>query len=277
LTLRSPLLKRLGWIAFWLLIVHFIVEVTGHHYLYNTLANTVFEGRLGPEIQEYKHMPNNVIEKGQPEPWPEAKTYNQGVLTPEEEAYHQAFESVSFVVIQHDSLVHEQYWEHFNEDEQSNTFSMAKSIISLLTGIAIDRGEIKSVETPVYYYLPQYEAGLGKQMTIEHLLNMSAGINFDEDYLNPFAFPARANYGDDLELLLMDYDVTIPPGEEWSYQSGTTQVLTFVLKLERLRFRSRLEEDRSRTRRAVDLGSERRHRKRVLLHQRNGKGFITDR
>jgi len=226
----STFLKRIGWIAFWLLMLHFVIEITGHHYIYNTLGNTVFQGRLGPGIQEYKDMPNRVMAMDKPHPWPISQRFGKLALTDAEEAYHQEYESVSFVVIHRDSLIYEQYWEGFTDTSRSNSFSMAKSIVGLLTGVAIERGEIKSVNDPVYHYLPQYEAGLGKQMTLEHLLTMSSGINFDESYINPFAFPARANYGDDLEALLRNYEVTETPGERYTYQSGTTQVLAFALK-----------------------------------------------
>ena len=66
-------------------------------------------------------------------------------------------------------------------------------------------------------------------MTIEHLLTMSSGIDFDEHYLNPFAFPARANYGDNLELLLTNYHVVNEPGVTYEYQSGNTQILAMLV------------------------------------------------
>jgi CubicO group peptidase (beta-lactamase class C family) len=66
-------------------------------------------------------------------------------------------------------------------------------------------------------------------MTIKHLLNMSSGIDFDEHYINPFAFPARANYGDNLELLLTNYKVTEEPGVYYEYKSGNTQILAMLV------------------------------------------------
>ncbi|MEX2595491.1 MAG: serine hydrolase, partial [Salibacteraceae bacterium] len=225
-----PVLKRIAKTAFWLLMIHFIIEVSGHHYLYNTIDQTVLKGRLGPGIQEFEFMPNNSMEIGEPEPWTKAANYNNAVLTSEESAHHESNESVSFIVIKKDHLLFEQYWQGFDKTSISNSFSMAKSIVSLLIGIAVDRGEINSIDDPVFLYLPQYETELGKKLKVRHLLNMSSGINFDEHYLNPFAFPARANYGDNLELLLEKYEVREEPGEVFIYQSGTTQVLGFLLK-----------------------------------------------
>jgi len=212
-----------------LLVIHFIVEATGHHYIYRTLAMTVFKGKLGPDIEEYKDSPNRVIAAGEPQPWPVSVHYNQKQLSAEEEAYHKEFKSVSFLVIHRDSLLFERYWEDFGPDTISNSFSMAKSIVGLLTGIAIDQGKIESVDKPVYWYLPQYEYDLARDMTIGDLLTMSSGIDFNENYLNPFAFPAKANYGDNLELLVDRYKVSEPPGHYFDYQSGSTQILAFAI------------------------------------------------
>ena len=210
--------------------MHFIVETTGHHYLYNTLAMTVFKGKLGPDIKEYHHMPNRVVEHAQPQPWPLASSFGSKSLREADQAYHKQNQSVSYVVIHRDSLLFETYWEDFGIDSISNSFSMAKSVVSLLVGIAIDDGRIQSVNDELYRYMPQYRTELGENLTIEHLLNMSSGINFNEQYLNPFAFPARANYGDNLELLLSDYEVTDMPGETFKYQSGNTQILGLLVK-----------------------------------------------
>lgn len=205
------------------------MEVTGHHYLYNTLKMTVFKGKWGPSIQEFNEMPNRQIPAFHPDPWVEAANYGSTRLNQQELDYHENNESVSFVVIHRDSLLYEQYWDDFHEKSKSNSFSMAKSIVSLLVGIAIDEGKLGGVDNPVYFYLPQYRDGEGEKLTIEHLLTMSSGINFDEDYLNPLAFPARANYGDDLEFLLSNYKVTEEPGIHYEYKSGNTQILAMLV------------------------------------------------
>lgn len=190
---------------------------------------TVFKGQLGPGIEEYKEMPNRTVEADRPQPWPLSSEFGKHQLAATEETYHQKTESVSYLVIHRDSLLFEHYWEGFGPDDISNSFSMAKSIVSLLCGIAIDQGSIESVDKPVYWYMPQYDYEMGRDLRVRDLLTMSSGINFDENYLNPFAFPAKANYGDNLELLVSQYEVTEKPGKFFSYQSGATQVLAFLV------------------------------------------------
>lgn len=212
-----------------LLLLHFLIESTGHHYLYRTVANTLLRGQLGPDIFEYQRTPNRFIYNDRPQPWPLAAAYGHRKLEKSSLDYHQTFESVAFLVIHRDSILFEQYWDDFGPDSIANSFSMAKSMVALLTGIAIDKGLIENVDQPLYEFMPQYREGVGADVTIKHLLTMSSGFNFDEHYINPFAFPAKANYTDDLEVLLNDYQPTHPPGKFFHYQSGTTQLLGQLL------------------------------------------------
>lgn len=59
---------------------------------------------------------------------------------------------------------------------------------------------------------------------------MSSGINFDEDYVNPLAYPAAAYYGTDLSKLTYKYKVTGEPGKTFDYLSGNTQLLGFIIE-----------------------------------------------
>jgi len=60
---------------------------------------------------------------------------------------------------------------------------------------------------------------------------MSSGINFDESYANPLAYPAASYYGSDLRKLTLSYNkLNATPGETFKYLSGNTQLLGFVLK-----------------------------------------------
>jgi CubicO group peptidase (beta-lactamase class C family) len=107
---------------------------------------------------------------------------------------------------------------------------MAKSFVSILTGIALDEGKIKSVDQPVSDFLPEFKEGENSKLTIKHLLTMSSGINFDEDYVNPLAYPAQSYYGSDLKKLTYKYKVKDEPGKAFIYLSGNTELLSFILE-----------------------------------------------
>lgn len=212
-----------------LAIAHFLVVATGHDYLYTTLRYTIFKGRLGPDIREFRFFPSRPVRTGVGQPWNESLQYNAKPLSGEQREYVEGLQTVALLVIHQDSVLYEEYWDSFGPDTLSNSFSMAKSIVSALVGIAIQQGQIDSLDQPIYWYLPEFDTGLGKKLTIRHLLMMASGINFDEDYLNPFAFPARANYGTNLGVLMSHYQVVDTPGVVFTYQSGNTQVLAQAL------------------------------------------------
>ena len=91
------------------------------------------------------------------------------------------------VVIRHGVLVYERYYDYPHQMNYDATtrhvgYSMTKSVVSLLVGIAMDRGLIRDLDAPIASYLPDY-AGLRAsdkdQITLRHLLTMSAGLGFE--------------------------------------------------------------------------------------------------
>ncbi|WP_219921407.1 serine hydrolase [Rufibacter sp. XAAS-G3-1] len=104
-------------------------------------------------------------------------------------------ETVAFLIIRHDTIVYEQYFNGYDQASVVASFSMAKSVTFLLIGCALEDGFIKSVEEPITNYLPELKQnGLGKG-TIRHLLQMTLGIDFNESYVNPFGDAASFYYG----------------------------------------------------------------------------------
>jgi CubicO group peptidase (beta-lactamase class C family) len=102
--------------------------------------------------------------------------------------------------------------------------------VSVLVGIAIGEGKIKNVDQAVADFIPEYKVGKNAKLTIKHLLTMSSGIDFDEDYVSPFAYPAKAYYGTDIRTLTMKYKMEETPGKVFKYLSGNTELLAFVLE-----------------------------------------------
>jgi hypothetical protein len=86
-------------------------------------------------------------------------------------------DTTAFIMIQKDVILYEKYFNGYERDSINTSFSIAKSFVSALVGIAIDEGLIKSVEEPITAYIPElYNRGFDK-ITIKHLLTMSSGIN----------------------------------------------------------------------------------------------------
>jgi CubicO group peptidase (beta-lactamase class C family) len=207
-----------------------LAYVSGNEYLIFAVRNTYLKGRSGPSPLEYNIFKNRTIATGKARPWPKSSDYNSTLLPDTAIKNLEELRTLAFVVIRNDSMVFEKYWEGHGPEEISNSFSMAKTIVSILTGIALQEGKIKSLEEPVGNYIPEYKNGMGGKLKIRHLLNMSSGINFDEDYVSPFAYPAKAYYGEELEQLSKSYSVTEEPGKTFRYLSGNTELLAMVLQ-----------------------------------------------
>lgn len=211
-------------------LINLALVVTDHTYFYAMLSNTVLKGQLNPGIDEYTAFANREVETAHPIPWPKSTAYNAQKPSAEQLEQMEGYGTVAYLVIQSDSILFENYWDGYDETSYSNSFSMAKSIVSILVGIAIEEGRIKSLDQPISDFLPQLYREGERTITIRHLLTMSSGMNYEESYLNPFAFPARANYGSNLSLLMNRYEPETEPGKIFWYQSGNTQLLQQILR-----------------------------------------------
>ena len=120
-----------------------ISGVTLNYYLRRALIH------LLPKIDQYPIFENRVVKAGSPRPWELSEAYNTKSIP---ERYLPRFEElgrVAYVIIQDNRLLFEQYWEDYSPESHSNSFSMAKSIVSLAIGCAIDDGFIRNVDQPV--------------------------------------------------------------------------------------------------------------------------------
>jgi len=204
-----------------------IIFVSGNQHLFKAVASTYLLGKTAPSIDEHKLFENRTIETGDYQPWLISENYNKtkndSLLTKIIK-----YDPVALLVIKNDSICYEEYWDEFNENSLTNSFSVAKTFTALLIGAAIDEGLIESVDDPVSKYLPQYKDN--PELTIKHLLTMSSGIDFDESYKSPFGHMAKAYYGSDIKKLNENYTVTETPGETWKYLGGNTIILSFILE-----------------------------------------------
>ena len=84
-----------------------------------------------------------------------------------------------------ESILYEDY--NFGHDESTKwvSFSVTKSVTSMLLGAAIQDGHIKSVEDKVTIYLPQLIDSKYQHVSIKQVLQMSSGIAWNEDYTDP--------------------------------------------------------------------------------------------
>lgn len=170
------------------------------------------------------HNPDNVWH------WPLADKYNHYRLTSNDAHYLDSLHTVSFLVVRHDSILFESYRDGWNDTLTSNIYSATKTIVGLLAGIALDEGKIRSLDDPVSDYIPSYNKSMQAHVTLRHLLTMSGGMAWDEAYASLFSVTTHGYYGNDLYELVTGLEVVDKPGVQYSYRSGETQLLAFVIE-----------------------------------------------
>lgn len=146
------------------------------------------------------------------------------------DAYLEDNKTVAFLIIKNDTIQYEKYFKGYDKARIVPSFSMAKSVTSLLIGCAIDEGLIKSVEEPITNYIPELAQNGFEKVTIEHLLQMTSGLQFNESYINPFGDAASFYYGTNLRKEIGKMTLKSEPGKKFEYVSGNTQLLGLVLE-----------------------------------------------
>jgi hypothetical protein len=137
------------------------------------------------------------------------------------------------IIIQNDTILFEHYSGSWDRDSQSCIFSVTKTVTSLLCGIALKDAYIKSLSDPVTDYIPELKDAdpMFSQLKINHLLDMTAGLKFNENYSwNPFSKIAKLYMGSNTLKVLKGLDFIHTPGENYSYDSATTAILGIVIE-----------------------------------------------
>lgn len=201
-----------------------IIEIADVHYIYKALRYNFVK------IDNHDIFSHRIVEAGTGVPLPNAKDYNQKELPGALLKTFDQYRTVSFLVVQNDSVKSEHYWGVGAKDSYTNSFSMAKSVTSMLVGLAIHDGFIKGVDEPIGNYLPSFSEGEKAKITFKHLLQMASGLNWKESYILPISHTTESYYGTDLVKLVNKLEVVNEPGTVYYYKSGDTQLLNLALR-----------------------------------------------
>ncbi len=214
-----------------LLSVNVFILLSGRFYLYKGVYFTYLSGETSPTIYDKDKFHSSTLQASRKsEPWALHPKFGTLKLPADERKYIEQLGTRSLLVFKGDSLLYEEYWDEHNQSTVSNSFSAAKTVISMLIGIAIEEGHIKSLDDPASRYLPEF-SGKGKEkITIRHLLMMASGLDWEESASDPLSENAESYYGSDLWGLVHRQQVVGPPGKAFVYQSGNSQILGFILE-----------------------------------------------
>ncbi|MBT5615752.1 MAG: serine hydrolase [Flavobacteriales bacterium] len=222
--------KALKYILAIFVILNFLIILSGKSWLYKAVSVTYLKGHTSSYIDDYIHFPSNSIKNGNHQEWLVSKEYNKAQLPEFIKPINDKLGTVAYVVIKNDSIIFEEYWNGYSADSSSNSFSMAKSWISTLVGIAIKEGKIESINQKACDFLPEFCEGDNSKITIKHLLTMSSGLDWDEDYHDPLGQTAEAYFAPNLKKQMMRLKAVEPPGEIFKYHSSCSQLLAFIVE-----------------------------------------------
>lgn len=225
-------MKRAFKISLWVLffaMIYGIVYISPYKYLIKGVRLTYLQGTNSAHFTDWYGFDTRIIPNGSVVT-PLPKENNNISLSDTLLNMLNETESGSYLVFRNDTLVHESYYNGFTDTHHLNSFSMAKTVVTLLVQKAIELGYIPSWDERAITYIPWLEGPYANEVTLRHLSTMTAGLDWNEHYTSPFGITAEAYYTDDIEAVMRKLPIVWKPGSKWQYQSGSTQLLSFVLR-----------------------------------------------
>ena len=147
------------------------------------------------------------------------------------DAYMAGQRSAALLVLHDGRLRLERYGLGFDAQGRWTSFSVAKSMTSLLVGAALQDGHIRSMDDKVSDYIPAMKGSAYDEVSIRQLLTMTSGVRWNEDYGDPNSDVARFNKQqpeegvDALVSYLRRLPREAPAGTRWLYSTGETNLV----------------------------------------------------
>ena len=143
------------------------------------------------------------------------------------------FKTDGLIVLHNGDMLYENYWNGNSASSKHIAFSVSKSFLSALIGIAVGDGLIDSIEDPVTKYIPDFNGTGYEGVRIKDILQMSSGVKFNEDYADPKSdiniFGRAVARGSSFRDFSKTLEREKTPGTYHHYVSIDTQVLGFLL------------------------------------------------
>ncbi|MGE5458378.1 MAG: serine hydrolase domain-containing protein [Methanococcaceae archaeon] len=226
-SLSVNLLKRL----FWLLFMNLFTGCTYYKMLVHQSPNTddmkIFSNRTissssHPFIFNYSSKYTTYLDT--------VKLYNPDTKQESKlDSLLSQDKTSAFIIYINNRIVCEKYFRGRNESEASCVFSISKSILSALTGIAVSQGYIQSIDQRITDFIPELKENPNfNKITIKQLLQMSSGLvwrknkTFDDD--------GKFYYTSNIRKLIGRHKLTRAPGSNWEYKNIDSELLGWVIE-----------------------------------------------
>ncbi len=185
------------------------------------------------ELSDVHKMPSVIIEKG--------NNPDLFLVANQEQAYQRMGKKLdsllsdsytaAFLIIRNDSIIYEKYFDGFGRQSLLPSFSIAKSFVGTLVGIASDVGKI-SVNASITDYIPELKKNDPRfeKITIRNLLDMRSGIFFKEGTYNLKDDAIKMAFRPNTIKQLRKLKIDKPSGGEFNYQSINTYLLAIAIQ-----------------------------------------------
>ncbi len=135
------------------------------------------------------------------------------------------------LIIENGVIRYENYSQGHAADQPWMSFSVTKSVMSMLYGAALKAGTIASLDQTVADYLPAFEDTAYADVALRDLLRMHSGVSWREDYDDPTSDVARLDNATETQVIahLASLPRAHPPGTTFNYNTGETILAGMVL------------------------------------------------
>ncbi|QAA81229.1 class C beta-lactamase-related serine hydrolase [Aequorivita sp. H23M31] len=140
------------------------------------------------------------------------------------------------IVLQDGNIKLEKYADGIDEKTLWTSFSMAKSVSSMLLGVALKEGDIKNMDDRLERYIPEFLGHDYGKVTVRQLLTMTSGIAWNEDYEDPNSDVAQmyqqpcVNREDHILTYMKPLKFVYEPGTHWNYSTGETDLVGILIQ-----------------------------------------------
>lgn len=152
------------------------------------------------------------------------------------DGYMREHHVAGLMVLQDGQVRLQRYGLGFDAGQRWESYSVAKSVTSVLLGIALQQGHLRGLDDALTAYVPELRGSAYEGVTVGQLLTMTSGVRWNEDYADPASDVARMYLGPcvDGQAHALSYLRALPrehpPGTHWNYNTAETDLLGIVVE-----------------------------------------------
>ena len=213
-----------------IMILTALAYMTGNGFIITAVQKTYLVGYKTANVNDHNVFETRKIVTGAAQNLSKHPQYNTAPFSKALTDNLERNNAIAYLVLKDGQILSEHYFKGYTNRSKTNSFSMAKTVLTLMVGIAIEEGHIESFEQSLTDFIPEFKSDpLGSKATLANLSLMNSGYEWTEKYYSPFSPTVKLYYGPDVESFLLEGKFSAEPGSYWEYSSASTQLLAIAL------------------------------------------------